>query len=311
MDVGKKRIPIRTYVAYGFAAVATILWVLFYYEVSRGGITNESLQNNRSAIRFILGIIPILMFWLGAELYNVATLNRDRYKSLTKKINQLQGELDQVSFGDRDKFMNSPINNTTDTYESTETEEILEQSEIESEDIFSENQPETEEENETVSFLDEWNMNADTLIRAFNLPNDENDTEGYDAIEAAVKIESIGTLLQNSHQLLYTLADFDLIMDELEIDLGLISTWRKFAADNAESTVSSLGGTGTFVEIDKVSSIVTERSEFEELANTFSSQMEEFISQAIPQLKDEEIRELAQTRTFRAFLLLGQVTSPG
>ena len=100
-------------------------------------------------------------------------------------------------------------------------------------------------------------------------------------------------------------------MVELEIDLGLISTWRKFAADSAEGTVSSLGGTGTFVEIDKVSSIVAEKGDFEDVASTFNTQMVEFISQAIPRLKDDEIRDLAQTRTFRAFLLLGQIVSAG
>ncbi len=314
MGNGKKRIPIRTYVAYGCAAVATILWVLFFYEVSRGGLTNESFQNNRSIIRFIIGIIPILFFWLGAELYNVATLNRDRFKVLTKKIDHLQGELDHISFGDREKFMNPSANNPSDTSEGS-VADVPDEPEPEIEDLYTEPQfkplTTSEEEKEDASFLDEWNIDAVTLIRAFNLPNDENDNEGYDAIEAAIKIDSIGTLLHNSHDILYTLADYDLIMDEMEIDLGLISTWRKFAADSAEGTVSSLGGTGTFVEIDKVSSIVAEKSDFEEIANSFNSQMVEFISLAIPQLKDDEIRDLAQTRTFRAFLLLGQIVSAG
>ena len=313
MVSGKGRIPIRTYVAYGGAVIATILWVLFYYEVSRGGLTNDSLQNNRSVLRFIIGIIPIFFFWLGAELYNVATLNRNRYRKLSKKIDHLQGEIDHISFGDHENFMNASVNYSPATEESSEADEIQVIPEPESEEMYTEPLPPmtAEEEKDGPSILAEWNIDAHTLIRAFNLPNDENDTEGYDAIEAAIKIDSIGTLLQNSHDILYTLADYDLIMDELEIDLGLISTWRKFANDRAEGTVSSLGGTGTFVEIDKVSSIVAEKNEFEEIANTFNAQMEEFISQAIPQFKDDEISELAHTRTFRAFLLLGQIVSAG
>ncbi len=315
MGINKnRRIPIRSYAAYGCASVATILWVLFYYEVSRGGFPSEAFQNNRGVAHIIIGFIPILFFWLVAQLYNVATLNRDRYKELNKKIGFLQGELDHALFGESDKFMNPSTGNPSEISEVQETNEEPEQLVPESESMhdlqFNPLTP-SEEAKDEASLIDEWNLDASTLIRAFNLPNDENDAEGYDAIDAAVRIESIATLLENSHQLLYTLADYDLIMDDLEIDLGLISTWRKYATDSTEGTVSSLGGTGTYLEIDKVSSIVNENSDFEERASTFNSHMDKFISQAIPQLKDEEIRKLAQTRTFRAFLLLGQVSSAG
>lgn len=300
--------------------MVTVLWVLFFSEVSRGGFANESSQNNRSAMRFIIGISPILVFWLAAELFNIATLNRDRYRELRKKVDKMQGELDHLSFGERDKFMNPSRDNTPATVDDTEAEEVSpppEISEPDDEDLTKEVEPDLGspatkgETQDGISKLEEWNLDAATLTRAFNLPNDENDTEGYDAIEAAVKIESLSTLLQNSHQILYTLADYDLIMDDLEIDMGLISTWRKFATDSPEGMISSLGGTGTFLEIDKVTSIVAENNDFEERANSFNKQMEEFISQAIPQLTDDEIKDLAQTRTFRAFLLLGQVFNSG
>ena len=289
--------------------VATILWVLFFFEVSRGGGLGETSQNNRGVAPLIIGLIPILFFWLVAGLYLMAVRNRERYNELKKKIDKLKDEIDHISFGESERFMNIPADSSPVSSKSPEIHEELEYNEpaVEIDDTtFSLPMSSDEVKGET-SMLDEWNLDTKTLIRAFNMPNDENDSEGYDAIEAAIKIESLDNLLRNSHELLITLADYDLIMDDLEIDMGLITTWRRFAADSAVGMVSSLGGTGTFVEIDKVSSILAENSNFESLANTFNKQMEEFISRVIPQLSDDEIRKLAQTRTFLAFLLLGQV----
>ncbi|MYG42600.1 MAG: hypothetical protein F4203_05590 [Rhodobacteraceae bacterium] len=293
--------------------MATILWILFFFEVSRGGGLGETSQNNRGVVPLIIGLIPILFFWLVAGLYLMAVQNRERYNELKKKINKLKDEIDHISFGESDRFMNISTDSPPVPSKSPEIHEEPEYDEpageindttfilpISSDGVKGE-----------TSRLDEWNLDKKTLIRAFNMPNDENDSEGYDAIEAAIKIESLDNLLRNSHELLITLAGYDLIMDDLEIDMGLITTWRRFAADSAVGMVSSLGGTGTFVEIDKVSSILTENSNFESLANTFNKQMEEFISKVIPQLSDDEIRELAQTRTFLAFLLLGQVFNTG
>ena len=293
--------------------VATILWILFFYEVSRGGGLGETSQNNRGVATLIIGLMPILFFWLVAGLYLMAVQNRERYIELKKKIDKLKDEIDHISFGENERFMNIPTDNPPIPSESPEIHEVPEYDESAEEIIetpFSLPMPSDEVKGET-SMVDEWGIDAKTLIRAFNMPNDENDSEGYDAIDAVIKIESLDNLLRKSHELLIILAGHDLIMDDLEIDMGLITTWRRFAEDSAVGMVSSLGGTGTFVEIDKVSSIVTENSNFESLANTFNKQMEEFISKVIPQLSDDEIRELAQTRTFLAFLLLGQVFNSG
>ena len=247
-------------------------------------------------------------------MYLMAVQNRERYKELKKKIGKLKEEIDHISFGENERFMNIPTDSPPAPSVSPEIHEEPKYDEHPTGEIidppFSLPMPREEVKGET-SMLDGWDLDAKTLIRAFNMPNDENDSEGYDAIETAIKIESLDNLLRNSHQLLITLADYDLIMDDLEIDMGLIATWRRFAADSAVGMVSSLGGTGTFVEIDKVSSILAENSNFESLANNFNKQMEEFISKVIPQLSDDEIRELAQTRTFLAFLLLGQVFNSG
>lgn len=313
MTGGKNKIPIRNIIAYGCALVATILWILFFFEVSRGGGLVETSQNNRGVASLIIGLIPILFFWLVAGLYLIAVQNRERYIELKKKIGKLKEEIDHISFGESERFMNIPTDSPS---ASSESQEIHEEQEFDGQgeeiyDIpFSPPMSSDGVRGET-SMLDEWGIDTKTLIRAFNMPNDENDSEGYDAIEAAIKIESLNKLLRNSHELLITLAEYDLIMDDLEIDMGLITTWRRFAADSAVGMVSSLGGTGTFVEIDKVSSILAENSNFESLANTFNKQMEEFMSKVIPQLSDDEIRELAQTRTFLAFLLLGQVFNTG
>ncbi|MCY4099916.1 MAG: hypothetical protein OXF46_03255 [Rhodobacteraceae bacterium] len=314
MAGGKNKIPIRNILAYLCATAATILWILFFFEVSRGGGLGETSQNNRGAAPLIIGLIPILFFWLVAGLYLMAVQNRKRYSELKKKINKLKEEIDHISFGESERFMNIPTDSPPMPSESPVIHEELEYDEPAGEIIdspFSLPMPSDEVKGETRSMLDEWDLDTKTLIRAFNMPNDENDSEGYDAIEAAIKIGPLGNLLRNSHELLIILADYDLIMDDLEIDMGLITTWRRFAADSAVGMVSSLGGTGTFVEIDKVSSILAENSNFESLANTFNKQMEEFISKVIPQLSDDEIRELAQTRTFLAFLLLGQVFNTG
>ena len=310
---GKNKIPIRNIIAYLCATVATIVWILFFFEVSRGGGLGETSHNNRGVAALIIGLTPILFFWLVAGLYLMAVQNRERYNDLKKKIGKLKDEIDNISFGESERFMNVLTDSPPEPSESPEIHDKQEYDEPAGEKIdppFSLPMPRDEVKGET-SILDEWNLDTKTLIRAFNMPNDENDSEGYDAIEAAIKIESLDNLLRNSHELLIILADYDLIMDDLEIDMGLITTWRRFAADSAVGMVSSLGGTGTFVEIDKVSSILAENSNFESLADTFNKQMEEFISSVIPQLSDDEIRELAQTRTFLAFLLLGQVFNTG
>ena len=103
------------------------------------------------------------------------------------------------------------------------------------------------------------------------------------------------------------LAGQDLYMDDLQPSPPDPAVWRRFAEGARGGNAASLGGIHDQSALQIVSGILRGDEIFRDAAHHFLRQFDTAISRLVPQLDDAEIEVLAQTRSARAFMLLGRV----
>ena len=147
------------------------------------------------------------------------------------------------------------------------------------------------------------------LIRALNLPEDENDIEGFEALNRAMEIEDVRLLLDNSQRILVALADSEIFTDNLKPDLARPEIWRMHATGEKKQVISTLGGIRDLKLLEIVAERLEREDEFFELAQNLVARFQSMLQQLIGSTTDSEIIALANTRTARAFILLGNALS--
>ncbi|MAN56531.1 MAG: hypothetical protein CMI50_08705 [Paracoccus sp.] len=146
-----------------------------------------------------------------------------------------------------------------------------------------------------------------TLIRALDFPNGPEDTEAIAALRTALKDHDNSRLLRAAQDVVTLLAGQDLYMDDLQPSPPDPAVWRRFAEGARGGNAASLGGIHDQSALQIVSGILRGDEIFRDAAHHFLRQFDTAISRLVPQLDDAEIEVLAQTRSARAFMLLGRV----
>lgn len=149
--------------------------------------------------------------------------------------------------------------------------------------------------------------NAD-LIRALNFPDDAEDREGFAALRRALKHRQSAQLVQASQDVLTLLSQDGIYMDDLRPDLARPEFWRRFAHGERGRAVAALGGVRDRSSLALAAGRMREDTIFRDAAHHFLRRFDTVLERFEPDASDEEITALAQTRTARAFMLLGRVT---
>jgi len=149
---------------------------------------------------------------------------------------------------------------------------------------------------------------TDDLIRALNFPETAEDREGFRALRAALRNRQAAGLVQASQDVLTLLSQDGIYMDDLAPDRARPEVWRRFAAGERGGAIKPLGGVHDRSSLALAAGRMRSDSIFRDAAHHFLRKFDHTFADLAPNLTDREIAALAETRTARAFMLLGRVT---
>ncbi len=146
------------------------------------------------------------------------------------------------------------------------------------------------------------------FIRAMNFPEDEHDQEGFRAMRAAKSDPRLEHLIRAAEELLTVFAHDGIYVDDLALSPARAEVWRRFANGLRGRAVSALAGIQDRPALELVSNRVGSDQAFHDTAHDFLRQFDQTFQEFEKTATDEEIARLAETRTARAFMLIGRVT---
>lgn len=151
-------------------------------------------------------------------------------------------------------------------------------------------------------------LSSDDFIRALNFPETAEDKEGFRALRRALQDRTAAKLVRSAQDVLTLLSQDGIYMDDLHPDRARPEIWRKFAAGERGPTVAALGGVRDRSCLALTAGRMRQDPIFRDAAHHFLRQFDRNLVAFEQTANDQEISDLAETRTARAFMLLGRVT---
>ncbi len=148
---------------------------------------------------------------------------------------------------------------------------------------------------------------ATDLIRALNFPETAEDEEGFAALRKAMKNRHVAQLITAAQDVLTLLSQDGIYMDDLAPDLARPEVWRAFAGGARGRAIAALGGIRDRSSLALSAGRMKQDSIFRDAAHHFLRRFDQLFSRYAETLSDADIAQLAETRTARAFMLLGRV----
>ncbi|SLN59824.1 hypothetical protein ROJ8625_03029 [Roseivivax jejudonensis] len=145
------------------------------------------------------------------------------------------------------------------------------------------------------------------LIRALNFPETAEDTEGFAALRRALKDRQAAQLIQAAQDVLTLLSEDGIYMDDLSPDRARPETWRRFAQGARGREIAALGGIRDRSSLALAAGRMKQDPIFRDAAHHFLRLFDRGVARFEPEATDAEISDLADTRSARAFMLLGRV----
>lgn len=149
-------------------------------------------------------------------------------------------------------------------------------------------------------------ISPETMIRAMNFPDGPDDAEAVAALRAALKDHDSARVLRAAQDVIMLLAGHGIYMDDLAPDPAPAAVWRRFADGARGSAVAALGGIHDEYGLDATAALLRTDEIFRDAAHHFLRHFDTRISRLLGQLDDTQIMVLAETRSARAFMLVGR-----
>lgn len=150
-------------------------------------------------------------------------------------------------------------------------------------------------------------LSTEDFIKAMNFPEDAEDKVGFAALRRALKDRKTAQLVQASQDVLTLLSQDGIYMDDLRPDMARIETWRRFAAGERGRPIAALGGIRDRSSLALTAARMKQDTIFRDSAHHFLRLFDRTISEFAHTASDADMADLADTRTSRAFMLLGRV----
>lgn len=146
------------------------------------------------------------------------------------------------------------------------------------------------------------------FICALNFPDNADDREGFRALRRALEDRTMAKLIRAAQDVLNLLAQDGIYMDDLTPDRARPELWRRFAQGERGREIAALGGVRDRSSLALTAGRMRSDTIFRDAAHHFLRQFDRTFTEFETNASDQEVAELAETRTARAFMLLGRVT---
>lgn len=146
------------------------------------------------------------------------------------------------------------------------------------------------------------------FILALNFPDSQDDRDGIRALRRALDDRTMAKLIRAAQDVLTLLGQDGIYMDDLKPDRAKPEVWRRFAMGERGKSIAALGGVRDRSSLALTAGRMRQDTIFRDAAHHFLRQFDKTMSEFERTASDQEITALAETRTARAFMLLGRVT---
>ncbi|WP_299295221.1 hypothetical protein [uncultured Tateyamaria sp.] len=150
-------------------------------------------------------------------------------------------------------------------------------------------------------------LETEYFIRALNFPETAEDEEGFAALRKAMRDRETAQLIQAAQDILTLLSQDGIYMDDLRPDRARPEIWRQFAEGARGRPVAALGGVRDRSSLALTAGRMKQDPIFRDAAHHFLRRFDKTISAFAQTATDAEVSALSDTRTARAFMLLGRV----
>lgn len=151
-------------------------------------------------------------------------------------------------------------------------------------------------------------LSVDDFVGALNFPENEDDSEGFRRLRKALAAPESAQLVRASQDVLTLLSQDGIYMDDLRPDRSRPELWRQFAAGVRGRTIAGLGGIHDRSSLALATGRMRSDPVFRDAVHHFLRQFDKTFAKFSDAATDTDIIRLADTRTARAFMLLGRVT---
>ncbi|MBC9247809.1 hypothetical protein H4P12_14100 [Paracoccus sp. 11-3] len=146
-----------------------------------------------------------------------------------------------------------------------------------------------------------------TMILALNFPDGPDDVDAITALRAALKDHGNSRVLRAAQDVITLLAGHDVYMDDLPTEPVDIEAWRRFGEGVRGASVAGVGGIHDATALEMTGAYLRGDEIFRDTAHHFMRQFDVTATRLMAELDDEQIVMLADSRSARAFMLLGRV----
>lgn len=150
-------------------------------------------------------------------------------------------------------------------------------------------------------------LEKDDFIRALHFPENAEDQSGFTALRRALKDRQISLLVQAAQDVLTLLSQDGIYMDDLRPDLARPEIWRMFAEGKRGREIAALGGVRDRSSLALAAGRMKQDPIFRDAVHHFLRRFDQCFVDFEKTASDAEIASLGDTRTARAFMLLGRV----
>ncbi|WP_224816943.1 hypothetical protein [Hasllibacter sp. MH4015] len=151
-------------------------------------------------------------------------------------------------------------------------------------------------------------ISVSDFIKALDFPENEHDKEGFRTLRRALEDRATERLIRASQDVLTLLSQDGIYMDDLRPDRARPEVWRQFAKGDRGRTIAPLGGIHDRSSLVLAAGRMRKDPVFRDAVHHFLRHFDRTFMEFEKNASDEEIARLANTRTARAFMLLGRVT---
>ncbi|MGB0661954.1 MAG: hypothetical protein ACPGNV_17495 [Mangrovicoccus sp.] len=145
------------------------------------------------------------------------------------------------------------------------------------------------------------------FIRALNFPETPEDLDGFRALRRALKDGASAPLIQASQDVLTLLSQDGIYMDDLPPDRARPELWRRFADGERGGMVGAIGGIRDRSSLAIAATRMREDPVFRDATHHFLRRFDKVLMTRVPDMDDASLIRMADTRSARAFMLLGRV----
>jgi len=303
------------------AIVLSLVWMagvgLFFLILPPADDANGAIDSLRIVMTLIAIFMPVAMIWVAAAAARSARIIREESQRLHLAIDGMR----QTYVSDRANQPNAPTverklqeiahaakktETTLATFASSRDAQPSTHAITSARNAAPDDQPAlalgTSAEDMTPP------LPRKDLIRALNFPDTDQDEDGFAALRRALKDRQARQLVQASEDVLTLLSQDGIYMDDLRPDRARPELWRRFAKGERGQQMAGLGGVRDRSSLALSAGRMREDIIFRDAAHHFLRKFDLMLAAFEPSASDEDLIALSETRTSRAFMLLGRVT---